>query len=79
MMSTFFALGGAQDVGGDRCSLDDWRADFGLTFAGDQQDAVEGDGLFVGGAFAVDQDGVAAGDLKLLAGFIDYRVHGCLS
>jgi hypothetical protein len=35
--------------------------------------------VFSSGCRAVDQDGVAAGDLKLLTGFIDYRVHGCLS
>src|SRR4051812_33444719 len=62
-----------------RRAFDNRRANFRLTFATDEQHAIKGDRLLVGLSLAVDEDGIAAGHLKLLALFINDRVHGRLS
>src|SRR5438477_2170424 len=62
-----------------RRSFDNRRPNFRLTFPADEQYAIESDRLLVGVSLAVDEDGIAAGHLKLLALFINDRVHGRLS
>src|SRR5258705_324441 len=43
----FWALGGADDVGGDGCAADEWHTDVGFAAACNQQDAIEGNRLLV--------------------------------
>jgi len=71
----FGALHGADDVSGDGGAGDGGEADLGLAFAADEEDAVEGDGLFVADDFAIDVKDIAAGDFVLVAGRFDNRVH----
>jgi hypothetical protein len=73
----FGAFNIAEDQAGDRRIGNQGRADFGIAFAADEQNVVEGDVLLLGQRTQgpVDANDIAAGDLKLFTALRNNRVH----
>lgn len=69
------AFDSANHVGGNSGAAEKRLAHLGLPFAGDQEDAVESDGLFALGDLAVDLNGVTGGDLELGSAVFKNGVH----
>jgi hypothetical protein len=71
----FGAFDGSDDVGGDGCAGEDGAAYLGVPFTGDEENAVESDGLFVFADFSIDFDGVTGGDFELGSAVFNNGVH----